>query len=175
MSGGNLAILLIKKANVIILGNSRNLSTVNFEVINTTNFANLSIIPNLDGLMTYNTSDGITTLLDDGVLEMDATMNAQADQAAAEFIMVPEFNENGAGWVSGVPRKEVLTAIKPSQLSFHGTKEFKKGDQIRFCVKAASGNISFKTETIDPGGPLETILPAAIIYLKLSRITAGLR
>jgi hypothetical protein len=166
--------IFVRRAHTVITGTSRNISTVDFEIINTTNFAGLTITPSLDGMITYNALAGVTTLLDSGVLEMDATINAQADQAAAEFTLVPEFNEQGAGWVPGVPRKEVLTAIKPSQLSFHGTKHFFKGDQIRFCVKAASGNVLFKTETIDPGGPLESVLPAAIIYLKLTREVPGI-
>lgn len=165
--------IFVRRAHTIITGNSANISTSQYQVINTTNFPSLTITPTLDGMVSYNAVTGITTLLDTGVLEMDATINAQADQASAEFIMIPEFNE-GAGWVTGVPRKEVLTAIKPSQLAFHGTKHFYKGDQIRFCVKAASGNILFKTEIVDEGGALETILPAAIIYLKLTRVVAGI-
>ena len=103
---------------------------------------------------------------------MSATINVQASQAAAEFQLIPEFNF-GTGWVSGLPRKEVLTAIKPNQLSFHGSRRFAKGDKIRICVKAVAGNIAFKSETLDPGGSLETLLPAAIFYFELNSLPVG--
>lgn len=164
-------IIITKQARLIITGTSGNIPTANFVVINTTNFANLSFAAEVDGLIDFVDTTGIFTTKDYGVIEMSATLNVQADQASAEFLLIPQF-DFGDGWVVGLPRKKILTAIKPDQLSFYGMRIMPKGTLMRFWVKAASGNIIFSTETLDPAGALEAILPAAIFNVKLNRLTA---
>lgn len=162
--------LLAKHAQMTVTGNSGNISTIDFEVVNKINFPNLIFTPESDSLMSFDEDTGIYTLLDLGIMQIDCSLNVQASQASAEFHLIPEFNY-GSGWERGCPRKKILTAIKPGQISFHGSKFFPKDTMFRFWVKAVSGNIIFKTETIDPGGPLEVILPAAVYYLALDKLT----
>lgn len=162
--------LLAKHAEMNITGNSGNISTANFTVMNKVNYPNLIFSTITDSLISFDEDTGIITTLDAGILQIDCSLNVQASVASAEFHLIPEFNF-GSGWVTGCPRKVTLTAIKPSQVGFHGSKYFGKGTEIRFWVKAVSGNITFITETIDPGGPLEAILPAAVYYIALDKLT----
>ena len=142
--------LLAKHAQMTVTGNSGNISTVDFEVVNKINFPNLIFTPEFDSLITFDEDTGIYTIIDQGILQLDCSLNIQASQASAEFHLIPEMNF-GSGWEVGCPRKVVLTAIKPGQIGVHGSKYLPKGTMIRFWVKAVSGNITFVTETLDPG------------------------
>lgn len=166
-------LLLTKIARLVVTGNSGNISTTAYELFNKTDFPLLTFSAELDGLMTFDENSGEFTFVDGGILQMFAIFNLQASVASAEIDLIPEFNP-GTGWVVGSPRRKVLTAITPDQSEFHGTYAINKGDKFRFSLRAFSGNIAFKTETLDPGGPLESILPAAIFYLELDRLTSRL-
>ena len=174
MSLGNNAILLARIATIIITGNSKTLSG-SPEVVNTVNFPNLSFSVSGNGLLTFDETTGIIEILVDGILQISAVINALAIQASGDFIMIPEYNEQNGGWYPSAPRKEVLTAIKPTQVLLQGSKKFLKNDLIRFNTYAGSGSIALKTEIVNQGGPLQTVLPSAILYFTMNRVTAGLK
>ncbi|KPK96019.1 hypothetical protein AMJ80_02445 [bacterium SM23_31] len=156
-----------RRAQLVITGNSINIPST-FTTVNATNFTNLTFTPELTNLINYDENTGAITVLEQGFLSMFATLNVQADHASAELQLIPEFN-SGSGWVPGLGRKSVLTAIKPSQVEWNGVKKMQRNEQICFCIAAIDGNIAFKTEYLDPGGPNECLVPAAVLYLHLSK------
>lgn len=156
-------------AQLRITGNSNNIP-IAFTLMNKINFPNLTFSSEFDNLITYDENTGIFITQHKGVLMMSATLNLNAMQASAELRLIPEFNQNdGNGWITGAGKKVVLTAITPTQIEWAGTKELEKGSQIRFYFSAISGNIIFKTEILDQGGPLECVVPAAMFYLQHHR------
>jgi len=174
MSGGNQAILLTKIGTIVITGNSKTL-LLTPEIVNTVNFPSLSFLTNGNELLNFNETSGIIEILDDGILQISSVINAKATQATGDFIMIPEYNEQGGGWYPSAPRKEVLTAIKPTQVLLQGSKMFFKNDLIRFNAYSGSGSITLQTQVLNQGLPLQTVLPAAILYFTMNRITAGLK
>ena len=152
-------------SQLVITGNSNNIPGT-YTIVNQINFPNLTFSLISNDLITFNQSTGIFTMQYDGIFFLNSTLNVQASQASAEIHLIPKFN-NGTGtpWTTGSGRKTVLTAIKPTQTEWSGMREFVKGNQFIFKIAAHDGNISFKTETLDPGGPDECSVPAAIFYI----------
>lgn len=144
-----------------------------FQVMNDTNFPDIIFIEQIDGLFDFDETSGVFILKNTGYLRMSATLNFSADQASANLLMIPEF-DFGSGWVPGFPRKQALTAIRPMQFTWSGERSMNRGDKVRFCFAQEDGNISFCTEILDEGGPLEAILPAAIFNVSVSRIYSNL-
>jgi hypothetical protein len=158
-------------ATIVITGDSGNIPGA-FTGLNSDNFGTLSFDAQLSNFFSWDTSTGILTIHDTGLLEISGVINAEAAQASAELSLVPVFDLNdGAGWVRGYGRKEVLTAIKPSQITWYGARLLpNKDSKIRLYFRATSGNIHFMSETLDPGGGLESLLPSAIFNILLHRV-----
>jgi hypothetical protein len=147
------------KAEIVITGTDSLTDTM--QIINTSNFTGLVMIPTTNGLLEYNAINGEVTFLQRGYVDILAILNAHALQASVEFHALLE-KYNGISWIQAALIKEVLVAIQPSQISIAGNIYVEKGHKIRFCSKKASGNIDFVTETI--GG---NVIPAGIITLVL--------
>jgi hypothetical protein len=163
-------IIITKHATAIVTGTSGSIDTTQFVVLCKTVEPNLIFCCEENNIIDFDEDSGIFTVNDSGCLDMTGVINVQASQASAEFQMIPQFDDClGAGWYQGNPRKKVITAIKPDQLTFVGSKIVEKGTNIRFQIKAASGNITFNTETIAPGTAIESVLPAAIFYFTLHK------
>lgn len=161
--------ILTQHARVIVTTPADVDLSISYQVLNKTNFPTLQITVEDNELIEFNQITGVFTFLNIGYLTMDAVLNFIANQASANLLMIPEFDE-GAGWVSGLPRKTAMTAIRPSQIAWSGSKEIKnKNEKARFCFAEENGSIALSTEILDPGGPLEVTLPAGIFVASLQR------
>lgn len=159
---------MVFDSRLTVTGVSKIISQTGFEIFNSNSFPDLTYIYSPCPCISYNSITGEFLFNTSGVLTLSAAININALQASAELSMVPEFNF-GSGWVVGVPRKEVFVAIQMRQLTWSGEISIIKGTRLRFCFKGASGNLRFETQTIDQGGPLEAILPATVLYIKILR------
>lgn len=153
-------------SRMIATGTSKVFSTTQYEVFNLTNFPTLTFTYNPCPCMSFSNTTGEFIFDIPGLLVMLAAVNVDALQSFSEIIMIPQF-DFGSGWVQGVPRKETFVAIHSRQLSWSGEVEVMRGTKLRFCFKGENGNIRLITETLDPGGSLETQLPSAVLYLKM--------
>lgn len=161
--------ILTQHARVIITTPADVDLTASFKVLNKTNFPTLQITVEDNEVIEFNQTTGIFTFLNTGYLTMHAVLNFNANQASANLLMIPEFNE-GAGWTPGLPRKKAMTAIRPDQITWSGAKDIQnKEEKARFCFAEENGAVSLITEVLDPGGPLEVTLPAGIFFLSLQR------
>ena len=159
---------IIYNSRLIVTGTSKLISQLGFELFNDTVYSNLTFLYQPCPCIVFDSSTGIFEFQTTGVLTLVAAIGVDAQQASVELEMIPEFNF-GAGWVVGVPRKETFVAIQKRQLTWGGEINILKGSQMRFNFKANSGNICFETVTLDPGGPLEAVLPATVLYIKITR------
>lgn len=157
----------LRCAQLIVTGISNNIPLA-FTLINQITFPNLTFTKQLNNLITFDENTGIFVLQHQGVLCMSAILNVQASIAFSILELIPEFNQ-GSGWETG-PGRKAQCSDEPNQIQFWGMRELKKDTQIRFYFASKGpGQIIFKTETLDPGGPHECILPAAIFYLWFHR------
>lgn len=157
--------------SIKVTGISENIPD-SFTLLNKVNFPNL-IFTHENEMIDFNESTGEITFKIGGCFELSGILNLKASQASAQIEMVPEY-DFGSGWVYGSPRHEILTAIKPRHVTFFGSREIPQNTKARFYFRANSGNIIFETETIDPGGEHECILPAIIFYANMHRACTSL-
>lgn len=149
------------RAEILMTG-SGSLSD-NFQILSKTSFSGLVFTLNGNNLISFNENNGEFSFLQRGFIDIEAIINAQALQASAEFYGLLEIYR-GVSWERAPLRKEVLTAIEPSQVMIKGSVYVEKNYKIRFCSKKASGNIDILTE-YENGN----IIPAGIITFLLHK------
>lgn len=159
---------IVYNSRLVVTGISKLISQTNFEVFNDTVYSNLTFTYSPCPCITFDSNTGIFEFQTTGVLTLAAVLGIDAQQASVDLEMIPEFNF-GSGWVSGVPRKEAFVAIQKRQLTWGGEISVLKGSLMRFNFKANSGKIRFESTILDLGGPLEVVLPASVLYIKITR------